>query len=111
MFKTARVSMGTLGVVTEVTFKCVPLFWLKETVSTTTLKELRQNKDELLRKHRHVRLWFLPYTDTVALYTIDPCGEDEKIKNPQRPHDECLEPMTDLLRSLKPDCGDLAGAF
>jgi L-galactono-1,4-lactone dehydrogenase len=107
MFKTARVGMGTLGVVTELTLKCVPIFHLKETVSISTLPELRKNKDELLRKHRHLRLWFLPYTDTVAVYTIDPVDKNHKVANPQRPVEESLKPMTDLLRELNPNCGDL----
>ena len=75
IFKMAKVGLGSLGVVSEVTLKCIPKMQLEEVTKVydresivTGGQEDKSHYDRLLA-NRHVRYMWLPYTDTVVSVT------------------------------------------
>jgi L-gulonolactone oxidase len=65
--KAARVSIGALGVVTEVSIRCVPLFGLRRVDERRPLSEVMERLDELVAGHDHLEFFAFPHTDTVIL--------------------------------------------
>src|SRR3954468_17615195 len=65
--KAARVSLGALGVVTEVSIRCVPLFGLRRIDERRPLSEVMERLDELVAGHDHLEFFAFPHTDTVIL--------------------------------------------
>ena len=68
----ARVGLGSLGVVTEVTLQCVPAHELVEHTYVATSAVLRQQHAKLLRNNKHVRYMWIPYTHDVVVVTNNP---------------------------------------
>lgn len=106
LFRLARVALGSLGVVSQVTLKCVPSYTLHEKLYTTTVDELRQNHAELLQTYRHVRYMWIPYSDTVVVVVSDVAKKGAVAKE-AIPESQRVKPLRDLLRKLQPKSGPL----
>src|SRR4051812_10513754 len=65
--RAARVSVGALGVVTEVAIRCVPLFGLRRIDERRALAEVLGTLDELVATHDHLEFFAFPHTETVIL--------------------------------------------
>ena len=50
-------SIGLLGIITEVTFQCVPAFSLEETSEPIPLTDCIGNLDEIVHSAPYVKLW------------------------------------------------------
>ena len=81
LFKAAQVSLGVLGIITQVTLQCVPAYKLalqnrKETISAV-LGNLKERNDN----NRNFEFFWLPYTDTTLTKTsnIVAAAEPDKI--------------------------------
>lgn len=106
LFHLAKVGIGCLGVVSEVTMKCIPAHNLLEHTFVLTRKEARSQLNDLLHKHKHVRYMWIPYEDVVVVVTNDPVDESNAelatqlsaISNSKG--DESLQPMRDLIIEL-----------
>ncbi|MGH2906948.1 MAG: D-arabinono-1,4-lactone oxidase [Solirubrobacterales bacterium] len=61
--KAARVSLGALGVVTELTLQCVPAFTLDRLDLPRPLSETFETLDELSANFDHFEYYIFPYTD------------------------------------------------
>ena len=72
LFRLAKVGLGSLGVVTEVTLQCVPAHQLVEHTFVMTANELRRQHAGLLRNNKHVRYMWIPYTHDVVVVTNNP---------------------------------------
>ena len=57
IFRAAPVSMGLLGVITEVTFQCEPTFNLEETITAPLFDECIDNLRQLAYSAEHVKIW------------------------------------------------------
>jgi len=108
LFRLARVAVGSLGVVSEVTLECVPRYTLHEKLYASSVSDVRKNHAALLQTYRHVRYMWIPYTDTVVVVVSDVAKPGAVAKEPP-PEGERLRPFRDLLRKLQPDCGSLDG--
>jgi L-gulonolactone oxidase len=67
----ARLSLGALGVVTEVRLRVVPAYVLRYVNRPARLDECLANLDAWSRQHRHLEFFWLPHTDVVQLKTMD----------------------------------------
>ena len=74
LFQLAKVGLGCLGVVAEITMQCIPAHRLVEHTYVLTRKEARDQLSHLLTAHKHVRYMWIPYTDSVVVVTNDPEG-------------------------------------
>ncbi|HEX6944652.1 MAG TPA: D-arabinono-1,4-lactone oxidase [Casimicrobiaceae bacterium] len=61
--RAARVSLGAVGVVTEIALRCVPLFGLRRVDEPEPLGPTLDRLDELVAGHDHLELFVFPYTD------------------------------------------------
>lgn len=71
-FRDARVHLGALGVVTRLRLRVVPASRLRERLQLLPFETAVASLPELLDAHAHLKLWWLPGTDTVQVYAFDP---------------------------------------
>jgi len=106
MFELAKVGLGCLGIVVEVTMECVPAHKLVEHTFVLTRQQADERLDELLQKHRHMRYMWIPYADAVVVVTNDPEDAFPNKKVPMSPSfskEERFQPLTNLLAELTKD--------
>ena len=73
LFRLAKVGLGALGIVSELTLKCIAQHELLErTYVVTSPKELKRDHHRLLREYRHVRYMWLPHTEGVVVVVSNP---------------------------------------
>lgn len=76
LFAMAKVGLGSLGVVTELTLRCIPKHSLMEQLSVLDMKELSAvDHYQRLRDYRHVRYMWLPLTSKVVVVVSNPTAE------------------------------------
>jgi L-gulono-1,4-lactone dehydrogenase len=67
----ARVSLGALGVVSELTVRCVPLFSIRRVDEPRPLRATLERLEELALEHDHFELFAFPYTDTAVVLSSE----------------------------------------
>ena len=77
LFALAKVGLGCLGVVTEVTLQCVPAHKLVERTFVTTVDEVKKHNTTWLSRHKHLRYMWIPGTKTVVVVQCNPEGTPE----------------------------------
>jgi L-gulonolactone oxidase len=65
----ARVSVGALGVVTELTLRCVPAYVMRGVDAPAPLEEVLEGLDERAEGARHFEFYAFPHSDTVLTRT------------------------------------------
>jgi L-gulonolactone oxidase len=60
LLRVARVGLGSLGIVTEVTLRCVPAFNLRAVETVEPLAELLTDFDSVMRATDHVEFFWMP---------------------------------------------------
>lgn len=65
LFKAAQVSLGALGIITQITLQCLPSYKLKMVYEKSSLTEVLKEYSSLNQTIRNFELYWLPYTDTV----------------------------------------------
>lgn len=63
LFDAARVGLGALGIVTEVTLQCVPAFLLNAREEPMALSAVLADLDDLVDGNDHFEFYFFPHTD------------------------------------------------
>jgi L-galactono-1,4-lactone dehydrogenase len=112
IFQLAKVGLGCLGVVVEITMECVPAHNLVEHTFVLARKQAKEQLDELLERHKHMRYMWIPYTDAVVCVTNDPeeTIEPELRKNISSANtmspDERFRPLVELLIELTQDTSE-----
>lgn len=72
LFGMAKVGLGVLGVVTELTLQCVDRHELLEHSFAVSLKDIAKQHYDRLSNYRHVRYMWLPYTSEVMVVVSNP---------------------------------------
>jgi FAD-linked oxidoreductase len=67
LFAAARVNIGALGVLTEVTLRCVPAFVLRADERPATLDDVWSGLDSHIGDNDHFEFYWFPYTDRVQI--------------------------------------------
>ncbi|MEU4565726.1 D-arabinono-1,4-lactone oxidase [Micromonospora sp. NPDC023956] len=78
LFAAARVGLGALGVLTEVTLRCVDAFTLLAHERPARLADVLADLPALLDRHDHVEFYWFPYTDRVQVKTNDRVAVDDR---------------------------------
>jgi L-gulonolactone oxidase len=84
----ARVGLGALGVVTQVTLQCVPPFRLEERMRSIPEREAHASCADLARRSEFGKLWWLPGTGFAQWFAIDCTGEPGDVSELARWVDE-----------------------
>jgi L-gulonolactone oxidase len=71
LFSAARVNLGCLGVVTEITFRCVEAFDLEERLEMVDFDAAMADLGNYVDGNEYCKLWWLPYTDKIQVYTYN----------------------------------------
>jgi FAD-linked oxidoreductase len=71
LLRAARVGLGSLGVVTAVTLRCVPAFRLRGVDATLPLEEVLATLDERADGHDHFEFWTFPHSPLALTRTND----------------------------------------
>lgn len=77
LFKLAKVGLGCLGVVTEVTLQCVPAHKLVEKTFVTNVREVKKHHVSWLKDNKHLRYMWIPNTDKIVVVQCNPEGSPQ----------------------------------
>ncbi|SEC99047.1 FAD/FMN-containing dehydrogenase [Nocardioides exalbidus] len=91
----AQVSVGMLGVVTQLDLAVTDAYRLREHVSLRSWDDVMEHWDQLVAEHRHFGMFWLPTEESGALYNLDGHGE--------RLQDQCYVKVYD---EVGPDVAD-----
>jgi L-gulonolactone oxidase len=80
----ARVALGTLGVVTELTLRVVPAFTLRGVDAPAPLAAVLDELDARVDGHRHFEFFVFPHADTALTRTNDVADEPPQPRSPMR---------------------------
>lgn len=72
LFKAAQVSMGTLGVITQVTLNVSPAYHLVERTWTSSVEACGEALAQLIEDNRHFEFFWDPGSDTCEMKTLNP---------------------------------------
>lgn len=91
IFDAARVSLGCLGVITELTLQNVPTLNLKKRTWLEPMDQLIERFDELAAKHHSFEMYYLPFCDTGVAISIDPTDEPVKPRGDEQDDDAVMD--------------------
>ena len=91
LFRAARVGLGALGVIAEVTLRCVPAFRLDGVDRPVPLEETFERFDELARANDHFEFYVFPHAATALTRTNNRTAE------PARPRGRAAAYANDIL--------------
>lgn len=74
LLRAAQVSVGTLGVMTELELEVAEAYRLSEQVDVWPWQEVMDRWDELVHGHRHFGFFWMPSEESAALYNIEGHG-------------------------------------
>jgi L-gulonolactone oxidase len=69
LFAAARVGLGALGAITQVTLRCEPAFRLEERAWPLRFDQALAAIPQLVENLEYVKLWWLPHTDHVQVFS------------------------------------------
>jgi L-gulonolactone oxidase len=91
LLRAARVGLGALGVVAEVTLQCVPAFTLRGIDAPAPLGETLDRFEELALANEHFELFVFPHCDTALTRA------NNRTDEPPRPRGRVAEYLNDVL--------------
>ncbi|MCF8276797.1 MAG: FAD-binding protein [Flavobacteriales bacterium] len=77
LFKTAIISIGSLGIITEMTIRVVPKFNLHERSGLMDFEEVCDNILDWVKHENHIKMWWFPHTDKMMVYRYNTTYEPE----------------------------------
>ena len=90
-FRAARVGLGCLGVIAEVTLRCVPAFSLHGRDAPAPLSQTLERFDELAAGNDHFEFFVFPHTDTALTRT------NNRTERSPRPRSRAVAYANDVL--------------
>jgi L-gulonolactone oxidase len=90
-FRAARVGLGALGVIVEVTLQCVPAFTLRGVDAPAPLEETLERFEELALGNDHFEFFVFPHSRTALTRT------NNRTEEPPRPRGRVSEYANDVL--------------
>jgi len=71
LFSAARVHLGALGVITNITFRLVDAFDLEERLEIVDFEDALANLDAYVDGNDYCKFWWLPYSDKLQVYMFN----------------------------------------
>lgn len=99
LFDAARVSLGALGVITEVTLQVVPDFVLREEVEPVEATHAVRDLEAIRTSAPFVKVWLVPHTGKALVFRCWPTDEEPTLSPVARWVDEKIV-NTYVLRGL-----------
>ena len=76
LFSAAQISMGTLGIITEVTLDVSPAYHLVERNWSCSVEACGEALEQLIADNRHFEFFWNPGTDACEMKTLNPVAAD-----------------------------------
>ncbi|MCH1511975.1 MAG: FAD-binding protein [Acidimicrobiales bacterium] len=84
IFNAARVSLGSFGIILDVTLQCVEAFNLRALERTTNILEVLEQFEDEMQKADHIEFFWFPHTEIaelkVNMKTLDPPNYRSPVK-------------------------------
>ncbi|KAL4204349.1 hypothetical protein AMTRI_Chr01g131680 [Amborella trichopoda] len=102
LFYLARCGLGGLGVVAEVTIRCVERHELVEHTFVSNIKEIKKNHKKWLAENKHLKYLWIPYTEAVVVVQCNPLTKRKGPSQfkPKYSKDEALQHVRDLYLEM-----------
>lgn len=71
LFRSLQVSLGLLGVITQVSLQVEPRYYLRLVKKIEPLDTVLERSEEYLRTHRHFEFFWFPYSDVALVKLTD----------------------------------------
>lgn len=84
LFAAARIGLGALGVITEVSIQCVPAFQLQAVETPMRLDAVLGGLDELVAENDHFEFYWFPHTDRTLTKQNNRYSMEERTRRPTR---------------------------
>ncbi len=78
IFRAAQVAMGALGIITQVTLRCLPAYDLHERTWVASFDECVAALDEHIAATRHFEFFWIPGEDVCAMKALQPVDENSQ---------------------------------
>ena len=91
IFRAARVGLGALGAIAEVTLRCVPAFTLRGIDAPAPLEETLERFEELALGNDHFEFFVFPHASTALTRT------NNRVEEPARPRSRHAAYLDDVL--------------
>ncbi|GAB2613372.1 FAD-linked oxidoreductase [Paractinoplanes abujensis] len=78
IFPAVRLGLGALGILVEVTLRCVPAFTLLADERPMALTDVLAGLDEWIPSNEHVEFYWYPYTDRAQLKRNNKVAENDR---------------------------------
>lgn len=98
LFDAGRVSLGALGVLSQVTVQCCEAFSLHERLGLMDLEECLNRAQELAEVHRHFEFFHFPYADRVLVKTMNATETPAGLSMADQREDMLFRWACDLVR-------------
>jgi FAD-linked oxidoreductase len=91
VFEAARVSLGALGVITEITLQNVATHKLRRRVWLEPIDTLIERFDELAAQHHSFEIYYLPFCDQGVAISIDPTEAPLQPRGAEQDNDAVMD--------------------
>lgn len=81
LFKAAIGGIGAVGIIVEVTLRCVDAFHIRQQTKRMTREQAEAETDRLLAEHDHASFYVFPFAKHVQLHTWDHTQADKSLFN------------------------------
>ncbi|MCB9191248.1 MAG: FAD-binding protein [Flavobacteriales bacterium] len=71
LYHLSVISLGSLGIITEMTINVVPKFQLRERSGIMDFEEVCDNILDWVKEHDHIKMWWFPHTDKMMVYRYE----------------------------------------
>jgi sugar-1,4-lactone oxidase-like protein len=75
-FKAAAVSLGCMGIITEVTIQCVDLYHVEEKAEPVLFEDMVANLLTWAKAEEHPKVWWFPHTRHAMMYSYTKVSDD-----------------------------------
>ncbi|HEX7775233.1 MAG TPA: D-arabinono-1,4-lactone oxidase [Parvibaculum sp.] len=82
VFDAGRVSFGSLGIMSEITMQCRPVYALEETGGRMPVSDVLAKAEDLRDANRHFEFWWFPFSDQAIVKILS--ETDKQVKPRQR---------------------------
>ena len=77
-----QISVGLLGIITEVTLSIENSYLLREVLARRTLTDCLSQFDQLMRGGDHAKMWVEPFSEACVVFTANKTSETTPRDNP-----------------------------
>ena len=115
IFAAGRVSLGSLGILTQINMQNRPRYKLKEHIELCPVADMMQHIQQWKLEHRHIECFVFAHSQQLILKTLDETEDDVQPRKENFPSDDSLltlcSELTRTFPAINPYLQKLLGVF